>query len=77
MTEAEMRALRAVAAGKVFRVYDAKGNILRGPKGVSAATLWRLDRKHLICDDQAGSGRSYRQVPTKDGLALLQPGPKP
>ena len=76
MTEAELRALRAVAAGKVTRVYHAKGNILRGPKGVSAGTLWRLDRKKLICDGPVTTGvinRTCQQVPTEAGLLLLKP----
>lgn len=74
LTAAEFRALQAVADGKVTRVYRARGNILRGPSGVSGATLWRLLVKKLICDGERCTGpieRRCAQVPTAAGRAIL------
>ena len=49
LTLGERRALEAVHAGSVVRVYRSGGNILRG-KGVSSAALWRLDAAKMIED---------------------------
>lgn len=74
LTEAQIRALRAVEAGQVVRIYRANGNILRGPAGVGAATLWRLHNMKLI-EDGSGAGDAvsgrYTQVLTKGGRAAL------
>ena len=56
LTPAARRALEAVEAGKVVRVYRRDRNILRGPKGTGANILWWLDCRKLLKDgpDTAG-----------------------
>lgn len=74
LTTAEFRALQAVDAGKVLRIYRTTGNILRGPQGMSANTLWRLDQKGLIHDGDRswGVGATYCvQCPTAAGRLTL------
>ncbi len=74
LTDAEIRSLLAVEGGEVVRVYRAGGNILRGPKGVSAAVLWRLDAKGLIADGNSVWGaleRTCRQIVTPAGKTAL------
>lgn len=74
LTNAEINALVAVANGNVVRVYRSDRNILRGPSGVSSATLWRLDAKKLIVDGNSIWGelnRTCRQVLTEAGRAEL------
>lgn len=56
LIKAEVRALRAVYDGKVERVYRRDGNVLKGPKGVGAAILWRLTEKRLIADGNQTMG---------------------
>jgi hypothetical protein len=71
LTPAEFRALGAVHSGLVTRVYNAKGNVLRGPSGISSRTLWRLDARKLIDDDRKSRGRICVQVCTAAGRAEL------
>lgn len=74
LTAAEIRALVAVTGGKVVRIYRSSGNILRGPKGVGASVLWKLDSKNFIADGSAAWGemeRTCRQVLTPAGRAAL------
>ena len=74
MTAAEKRALAAVDAGEVVRVYKSDRNILRGPRGVGAATLWRLEGNKLISDGGPCWGhleRTCRQVLTDAGRKAL------
>jgi DNA-binding PadR family transcriptional regulator len=65
-------ALQAVRTGCVFRVYNKSNNVLRGPKGVSSVTLWRLDRAGYITDERAERTFRYKQVLTPAGEAALK-----
>ena len=57
ITAAQRRALEAVRDGKCFRRYYGDGNSYHGPDGVSAVTLWRLERQSWIRDgDSRRSG---------------------
>lgn len=74
LTKAEVRALRATYNGRVVRVYTATGNTLKGPKGVSSTTLWRLDERKFIADgNRTTGGYELRcpQVVTLDGQKAL------
>jgi hypothetical protein len=74
LTRAEVNALFAVRDGKVTRVYRANGNVMRGPKGIGAATLWRLDAKRLIADGRSNGGCYETRCPmelTSAGTAAL------
>lgn len=73
LTLGERRALEAVHAGSVVRVYRSGGNILRG-KGVSSAALWRLDAAKMIEDGPNAWGeleRTCRQRLTAAGIVAL------
>jgi hypothetical protein len=75
ITNAQKRALVAVHQGEVVRVYMADKNILRGPKGISSSTLWRLDTMKLIGDGENYWGeieRTCRQILTPKGQALYE-----
>lgn len=65
LTKAEARALRAAYEGKVERIYDATGNTLHGPKGVSSSVLWRLDERKLIADGNRSTGGGSRTYCTQ------------
>lgn len=56
LTKGERRALEAVAAGKVERLYRNDGNVFKPPQGVSVRSLWFLDRKGLIRDGESDGG---------------------
>ena len=74
LTEAERRALQAVADGKVTRVYTQEGNTMHSAAGNGARTLWALARKELITDGPS-TGNYYvtcTQVLTKEGRAALK-----
>jgi len=73
MTKAQIRALQAVEAGTVKRVYRATGNVLIGPTGVSSRTLWSL--AGLIRDgsiERGGLIPVYIQELTPLGRATLK-----
>mgnify|MGYP001057053333 FL=1 len=75
LTKARLRALEAVADGKVKRVYRGGGNVLLGPKGVSSTTLWHLYRAGLIRDGEMTRGAvevRCPQVLTPAGRAALE-----
>lgn len=75
VTAAEKRALEAVAAGRVSRIYRGDGNVLKGPPAVASATLWRLDRKGWLQDGRGGGQGPFRiEVPvdlSREGEAAL------
>lgn len=74
LTPAARRALTAVEAGAVVRVYRSNGNILRGPKGTGANMLWWLDHRGLIADGRDATGgleKTCTQVLTKAGREAL------
>lgn len=71
MTDAMFRAMIAVSSGNVERQYQTSGNVLRGPKGVSPSTLWKLDRLGWIEDRPSGKGTHRTQVLTKSGRDAL------
>lgn len=57
LTPAQTRALEAVRAGHVYRVYGRSGNVIKGPPGIGARSLWALERLNLICEVR-GTGRA-------------------
>lgn len=70
LTLGERRALRAVEAGDVVRVYRRNGNVFR-PAGFARA-LWRLDKAGYIQDGPdytEAVERTCKQILTKRGLA--------
>jgi hypothetical protein len=52
LTDNYLYALRAVALGKVFRIYDSTAFKITGP--CSSRLLWSLSRMHLIADPPGG-----------------------
>lgn len=81
LSHGEVRALAAVAAGKVERVYRPKGHVLRGER-VSSHILWHLDRRGFIADGPTTTGAGIvelrcTQALTAAGLqALAQVSPQ-
>ena len=74
ITPSVRKALGAVTLGEVVRVYRRDGNILRGPTGVSALTLWRLSNARWIEDGKHATGaleKTCAQVLTKAGRDAL------
>jgi hypothetical protein len=72
-TLGERRALRAVQAGAVFRLYRSAGNVFRAP-GISTRALWRLDSAGYIKDGPECTGileRRCKQVLTPAALSAL------
>lgn len=69
LTKAQHRALEAVAAGTVVRIYRGEGNVLKGPPGISSRTLWQLAENGWMRD----TGKSARapQVLTDAGRLAL------
>lgn len=79
LTKAERRALEAVQRGECWRLYDAKGNKMQGPKGVGATTLWRVLGRGLI-EDGRGEARGVlvARIPlklTRNGKRALEQAP--
>lgn len=73
LVASDIKALKAVAAGGVTRVYKADRNVLKA-KGVSSRVLWRLDGLGLLTDGGPVWGcleRTCRQVLTDAGRAAL------
>jgi hypothetical protein len=74
LSDADIRALIHVSNGNVVRVYRRDGNVLRGPKGVSAATLWSLAKRQLIANGRETAGvleMRCKQVLTAAGRCAL------
>lgn len=74
LTDADIRALIHVSCGSVVRIYRRNGNVLRGPKGVGAATLWSLDKRGLMTDGRDAAGaleKQCKQVLTPAGRRAL------
>ena len=61
LTLGERRALRAVEAGRVVRIYRANGNVFHAP-GISANALWRLERAGYLKDGPATGALERRCV---------------
>lgn len=69
-----MKALRAVAAGRVERVYKAHGNVFKAAGTTSPTTLWRCEEAGLIEDGPTISGGmeiTVRMKLTAKGLEAL------
>ena len=76
-TQAMVRAMVAVRAGKVMQIYTARGNTFEAPKGIGQATLRKLEGARWIEDvpGQAHGVASTRlklQL-SKAGRAALEP----
>jgi hypothetical protein len=69
LTKAEWRALEAVDAGRVWRMYRPEGSVLKA-QGISSATLWRLAERGYF-KDAYNSGSHAVQVLTPAGRAAL------
>jgi hypothetical protein len=77
MTPAELRALKAVAAGDVVCIYRRNGNVLRGKRNmaISSRILRQLCTGRYFRDGPETTGCIERvcvQVLTQKGLGALQ-----
>jgi hypothetical protein len=73
LTLGEFRALRAVRAGRVIRLYRGNGNVFRA-EGVSKRALWQADKNGFIKDGPDCTGemeRRCKQILTPAGLDAL------
>lgn len=71
LSEALIKALIAVHEGEVMQVFDMRGNVFRGPKGISPRSYRRLQEIGLIEDVPLQRGASQRQRLSKAGCLVL------
>ena len=72
LTDAEIRGLEAVEAGRVTREYSANGNVFKTPRGVGPSTIWRLERMKMITDDRSPGHIVYGVLLTEKGKEALR-----